>query len=479
MIDSYHDRRTGYEFGVSPVGAKLDLAISNDGNEDDAWDAVWDVATTLDSLGWTAEFRIPLSQLRYPESPSHTFGLMLMRDIYRYTERVSWPLLRRSRSGFPSQFGEVTGLDGLGSPRRLEVAPYVVTKNVSLPTAAAFDRSQKVTAGANIKYGVTSNLTLDGTVNPDFGQVEADPAVLNLSAFETFFQERRPFFVEGAGIFRFDVGCSAGNCNGEGLFYSRRILHAPQRLCRSARHAPSIRPRDLRGLRLAGREPRGGDGTGDRGNAARRGTLLPAPRCRAPLRLDAYVAHRRRRRGALREGRREAHEFRDELSAPVAGLRGQRSRLLAARGPAELEQLVRLALQQPDALLSARQLELQLVAVLDRRRPAAGAGREHQHAHPVEQPLVGARRRHDRSARRHVLRSLRPRRTRGAPGSLHRAVVRAPGGRPPRVRAEPFLQLLEGRCGALPIRQPERHRRYQGTVAVPPVARVQRHSHHH
>src|SRR5207245_5453685 len=86
--------------------------------------------------------------------------------------------------------------DGLGSPRRLEVAPYVVTKNVSLPTAAAFDRSQKVTAGANIKYGVTSNLTLDGTVNPDFGQVEADPAVLNLSAFETFFQERRPFFVE-------------------------------------------------------------------------------------------------------------------------------------------------------------------------------------------------------------------------------------------------------------------------------------------
>ena len=228
MIDSYHDRRTGYEFGVNPVGAKLDLAISNDGNEDDAWDAVWDVATTLDSLGWTAEFRIPLSQLRYPESPSHTFGLMLMRDIYRYTERVSWPLLRRSRSGFPSQFGEVTGLDGLGSPRRLEVAPYVVTKNVSLPTAAAFDRSQKVTAGANIKYGVTSNLTLDGTVNPDFGQVEADPAVLNLSAFETFFQERRPFFVEGAGIFRFDVDCSAVNCNGEGLFYSRRIGRAPQ-----------------------------------------------------------------------------------------------------------------------------------------------------------------------------------------------------------------------------------------------------------
>jgi hypothetical protein len=228
MIDSYHDRRTGYEFGVNPVGAKLDLAISNDGNEDDAWDGVWDVATTVDSLGWTAEFRIPLSQLRYPDTPSHTFGFMIMRDIYRYTERVSWPVLRRSRSGFVSQFGELTGLDSLGSPRRLEVAPYLVTKNVSVPSATAFGRDQSFTAGANIKYGVTSNLTLDGTVNPDFGQVEADPAVLNLSAFETFFQERRPFFVEGAGIFRFDVDCSQVNCNGEGLFYSRRIGRAPQ-----------------------------------------------------------------------------------------------------------------------------------------------------------------------------------------------------------------------------------------------------------
>jgi len=148
MIDSYHDRRTGYEFGVNPVGAKLDLAISNDGNEDDAWDAVWDVATTLDSLGWTAEFRIPLSQLRYPESPSHTFGLMLMRDIYRYTERVSWPLLRRSRSGFPSQFGEVTGLDGLGSPRRLEVAPYVVTRrSPPAPTSSTASRRTSLSTG--------------------------------------------------------------------------------------------------------------------------------------------------------------------------------------------------------------------------------------------------------------------------------------------------------------------------------------------
>src|SRR5881409_28464 len=228
MIDSYHDRRNGYEFAVNPAGVKRDYALYNDGQEDDAWDAVWDAAARVDSLGWTAEFRIPLSQLRYVPRASNTFGFGIWRDIQRYTERVSWPVYRNSQAGVSSQLGELVGLDGLPSPRRPEIAPYVVTKNVSEPTGGAFDRSQKVTGGADLKYGITSNISLDATVNPDFGQVEADPAVLNLSAFETFFQERRPFFVEGAGIFRFDVDCSAVNCNGEGLFYSRRIGRAPQ-----------------------------------------------------------------------------------------------------------------------------------------------------------------------------------------------------------------------------------------------------------
>src|SRR5438093_3001098 len=228
LIDSYHDKRTGYEFGVTAAGVKFDASISNDGNEDNAWDGVWDVATTVDSLGWTAEFRIPLSQLRYPKTATHTFGIAISRDIYRYTERIAWPVFHVSRAGLSSQFGDLAGLDGLGSPRRLEVTPYTVTKNVSVPTATGFDRNQDLAAGADFKYGVTSNLTVDGTINPDFGQVEADPSVLNLGAFETFFQERRPFFVEGAGIFRFDVDCSAVNCNGEGLFYSRRIGRAPQ-----------------------------------------------------------------------------------------------------------------------------------------------------------------------------------------------------------------------------------------------------------
>jgi hypothetical protein len=229
LIDSYHDRRSGYEFGVNPAGVKRDNSISNDGNEDDAWDGVWDAATTVDSLGWTAEFRIPLSQLRYASAPVHTFGFMIVRDINRYKERLSWPLLHRNQNGLVSQFGELAGIAGISSPRRLEATPYVVTKNVSVPTGAGYDRGQRLTAGADFKYGVTSNLTLDATVNPDFGQIEADPAVLNLSAFETFFQERRPFFIEGNGLMSFPVNCNVvRDCGTENLFYSRRIGRAPQ-----------------------------------------------------------------------------------------------------------------------------------------------------------------------------------------------------------------------------------------------------------
>ncbi len=230
FLDSYHDRRTGYEFGVNPSGVKLDAQIYNDGNEDFAWDAVWDVATRVDSLGWTAEFRIPLSQLRYGPQKHHTFGLIIDRDLYRYSQRVSWPLLRQSKAGFVSQFGDVDGFDDLEAPRRLEAAPYVVTKNVSRFTPTGIGRTQDVALGGDLKYRVASNLTLDATVNPDFGQVEADPGVLNLTAFETFFKEQRPFFVQGAGIFRYDVNCTAVNdCStGEGLVYSRRIGRAPE-----------------------------------------------------------------------------------------------------------------------------------------------------------------------------------------------------------------------------------------------------------
>jgi hypothetical protein len=221
MIDSYHDRRTGYEFAVNPAGVKRDYYAYDDGQEDVSWDAVWDVATRIDSIGWTAEFRIPLSQLRYPPAASHTFGVMIIRELMRRNERVSWPLLRRSRNALVSQFGDVGGLSGLGSPRRLEIAPYMLVRNTGAVRGDDIHRSQQGTMGADLKYGLTSNLTLDGTINPDFGQVEADPAQLNLTAFETFFEERRPFFLEGMSIFQFGA-------DPEQLFYSRRIGRDPQ-----------------------------------------------------------------------------------------------------------------------------------------------------------------------------------------------------------------------------------------------------------
>src|SRR2546423_855091 len=222
MIDSYHDRRTAYEFAVNPAGVKRDYYEYDDSREDITWDAVWDVATRIDSIGWTAEFRIPLSQLRYPHGAEHSFGIMIMRDIVRTSERISWPVYRRSKSGIASQFGDLNGLRGLGSPHRLEVAPYVITKNSSVAQTNGFARTQKQAVGGDLKYGVTSNLTLDATVNPDFGQVEADPAQLNLTAFETFLAERRPFFLEGTGILAFGGG------DGTRMFYSRRIGRAPQ-----------------------------------------------------------------------------------------------------------------------------------------------------------------------------------------------------------------------------------------------------------
>jgi hypothetical protein len=229
VVDSHHDRRTGYEFAVNPAGVKRDFAIYNDGNEDATWDGVWDVGTAVDSLGWTAEFRIPLSQLRYARRESNTFGFGVWRDIERHTERVSWPLYRPSQPGLSSQLGELTGLVGLAAPRRVELVPYTIARSGERSNGnGGFERHQSIDAGADLKLGLGPNLTLDAAVNPDFGQVEADPAVLNLGAFETFFQERRPFFIEGTGIFDISVNCNVVNCGGESLFYSRRIGRAPQ-----------------------------------------------------------------------------------------------------------------------------------------------------------------------------------------------------------------------------------------------------------
>jgi hypothetical protein len=256
-IDSYHDRRTGYEFGVNAAGVKMDAAMYDDGNEDFAWDGVWDVATIVDSLGWTAEYRIPLSQMRYSRDRAHTFGISIDRDISRYSERESWPLIRQSRPGFVSQFGTLHGLEDLEAPRKLEATPYVVTKNSTQIINNSFQQKSYVDIGGDVKYRLAPNVTLDATINPDFGQVEADPAVLNLSAYESFFDERRPFFVAGRGLFRFDVNCSAVNCNGETLYYSRRIGRTPP-LAGTYGDTVPLAPTTIIGAgKLIGRLPRG------------------------------------------------------------------------------------------------------------------------------------------------------------------------------------------------------------------------------
>jgi len=221
IIDAYKDRRSGVEMAVNPAGVKRDYAIYGDIIEDPTWDGVWDVATRIDSVGWVAEFRVPFSQLRFTARDVHEFGFGIWRDVARLNERSAWPLYRQSRRTLMAQMGTLGGIEGIGTPRRLELMPYSVTRSVPTPLSAKPGQHGELAGGLDLKAGLGSHITVDATVNPDFGQVEADPAVLNLSAFEIRFDERRPFFQEGAGLYR-----CGGPC--EGIFYTRRIGRTPQ-----------------------------------------------------------------------------------------------------------------------------------------------------------------------------------------------------------------------------------------------------------
>src|SRR5262245_40062521 len=228
LVDSYHDRRTACEFAVNPAGVKQDRYWYNDKDKDEGWDAVWDVKVSHDADGWTAEFHIPFSQLRFTPGASNTFGFAVSRQIGRLNETSTWPLLARSASGYVSSFGELGGLSMSASPKRLELMPYTladITRQRTNGNPLIKSSDPGAEFGLDMKYALTPGLTLTATINPDFGQVEADPAVVNLSAFETFFTERRPFFVEGSGMFRFDSDCMDGPCQ---MFYSRRVGREPQ-----------------------------------------------------------------------------------------------------------------------------------------------------------------------------------------------------------------------------------------------------------
>lgn len=239
LIDSYHDRRTGFGFSITPRGVQSDFILYNGSEKDLNWDAVWTSEARVDSLGWTVEMRIPFSQLRFSldrdrvagsGTPSSlTWGIEFARWISRRNELAQWSLVPLDAPVWPAHWGELRGVTLDRAPRRLEVLPYTLGRITSEPGTSANPLYRRLAphaaVGVDVRYGLTPNLTLTAAINPDFGQVEADPAVVNLGAYEVFVPERRPFFVEGVDIFRFPT--SEWFDQGE-LFYSRRIGRAPQ-----------------------------------------------------------------------------------------------------------------------------------------------------------------------------------------------------------------------------------------------------------
>jgi hypothetical protein len=234
IIDSYHDLRTGFLFGVSSTGVKYDHMMTNDGQDEDAsWDPDWWVKTTINSEGWVAEMKIPFSQVRFEKNSGDVWGFDVGRVLYRKNETTYWQHIPKDASGLMHLFAELKGLGQIRPRKIFDVTPYGVartenfTKDPGNPFMATGKKSA-VSGGVDAKIGITNNLTMDLTVNPDFGQVEADPSEVNLTAYETFFPEKRPFFVEGSNITSFGLGIGDGEVGNDNLFYSRRIGRRPQ-----------------------------------------------------------------------------------------------------------------------------------------------------------------------------------------------------------------------------------------------------------
>jgi hypothetical protein len=231
IFDSYDDNLTGFGFAVTASGVKFDLMITNDGQDDETWDALWIGKANIDSEGWTAEFRIPLSQLRFARKEEMTWGMNIFRYVYRKQELSLWQPIARNAPGFVSFFGDLKGLKGIHPRKDIEILPYVVGKTEQNEVEAGdpFSRKSRNTGSVGVdgKIAVTNDMTLNFTINPDFGQVEADPSVVNLTAFESYFSEKRPFFIEGKNIFNYRLtgGDDEGTLNM--LFYSRRIGRPP------------------------------------------------------------------------------------------------------------------------------------------------------------------------------------------------------------------------------------------------------------
>jgi hypothetical protein len=236
FLDPYRDKRTGYYFALNAAGTLYDGTLFNDSWDSNAWDGIWEGKAHIDSQGWTVEMRIPFSQLRFFDQAHQVWGVNIKRNIERKHEQDYLVMTPKKESGFVSRFVELTGIENIDSPRRMEVHPYLTAKAEYLKHDAGDPFRGKgrylPNLGADLKYGVSSNLTLDGAINPDFGQVEVDPAVVNLSDGETYFNEKRPFFLEGASIFDYGQGGANSNwnfaTNAPSFFYTRRIGRMPQ-----------------------------------------------------------------------------------------------------------------------------------------------------------------------------------------------------------------------------------------------------------
>lgn len=226
-VDSYNDDLTGFMFCVSAAGVKSDAIATNDSDADETWDPVWYTKVSIDELGWVAEMKIPYNQLRFANVDEHTWGLEVLRKFFRKDEESLWQMIPQDAGGWVSRWGTLAGIKNINPKKEIALTPYGMVKfeNYEKEEGNPFATGSEFgyNAGLDGKIAITNDLTVNFTANPDFGQVEADPSEVNLSAFETFFEEKRPFFVEGSSIYNYQITDGGGPFSRDNLFYSRRI----------------------------------------------------------------------------------------------------------------------------------------------------------------------------------------------------------------------------------------------------------------
>ncbi|HEY3215386.1 MAG TPA: DUF5916 domain-containing protein [Candidatus Eisenbacteria bacterium] len=261
-LDPYHDRRSGYYFMVNAAGTLYDGTLSNDVDDDKSWDGVWEGKARVDEQGWTVEMRIAYSQLRFQRGGYTAWGINFGREIPRRREKDFVVYRPRKESGFVSRFPDLVGVEHIEPGRSIELMPYATSQGEYLKHEAGDpfnDGSRlRLNGGGDLRAGIGSGMTLNATVNPDFGQVEVDPASVNLTDFESFFEEKRPFFVEGASTFEFGRQGAGDYWDYDWedplFFYSRRIGREPQGKVPSADFADApVATRILGAAKLIGR----------------------------------------------------------------------------------------------------------------------------------------------------------------------------------------------------------------------------------